>query len=210
MKKIALVLVVVILTLSLVSCASGEIKSKNKFTKLRDNEVLVIGTENTSFKNFEDETVTVKELTYILSKTYTLRRSSYDNNSDSVLYNGYYYYWTTSTQTEKMVLGHQTTKNVYTYEYMPIIENESVLVKVTNLTKVSFDYEGGWIEKVATTNTVLNGYFTSFATLVNDCPALADLIDLSPVEKYYVDVTVADTITTTRNTFNSYYYIEEK
>ena len=208
-EKTLLLLLTVIMIFTLVSCNSKKMETKNKFTRLGDAEILTIGTTGTRFMNYEKETVTVKELTYTLAVTYTLHKATYDYG-ESVLYGGYYYYWTTSNQTETQELGKQTTKKTYIYEYLPYKENENVAVKTNVLTKVSFDYEGGWIEKNVDVTTILNGYFDSFEALKLACPQIAELIDTKPTRKYYVDVTVPDNLVSSEEFYDSYYYIEEK
>ena len=210
MKKILLLALAAIMILSLVACGSKEMKTKNKFTALGDGEVLTIGESGAQFVNREKESVTIQTLSYTQSVTYTLRRSYYSSSQDEVLYNSYYYSWTTNTQTETQELGKKTTKTIYTYEYLPYKEDESVAVKTNILTKVSFDYDGGWIEKPVEVTINLSGYFESFNTLKSACPQLAELIDTKPTQKYYVDVTIPDSITSSETFYNSYYYIEER
>lgn len=212
MKKLFLILLSALMLLSLASCDSGsDMESANRFIALKDDEVLTVGTNQDVFMNYEDEREENKQLTYTLSVTYTLNRTSYENGYyDSVYYNGYYYYWTSDKQTETEELGKQTTKTVYTYEYLPFGENEKVLVKTTVLTKVSCDYKGGWFEKTHEATLKLNGYFNSFDQLKNDCPLLADKIDISGKEKLYVDVTIPDRITSYEEFYEIYYYIEKK
>lgn len=208
MKKFFLFLLTAVMTLSLVSCNQST-GSQNSFIALGNDEVLTVGDNNTRFMNYEDETVEVKELTYTLKVKHTLRRTSY-YDSDYVLYKGYYYYWETDVQTETQELGKKTTQRIYQYEYLPYIENENILVKCTVTTKTSFDYEGGWIEKTADVKTSLNGYFASFEALKKECPELADKIDTTSTNNYYIDVTVPDKITTSTDFYDTYYYIEKK
>ena len=211
MKKLLVFLLAVAMTLCFASCSSngGSSSSSNHLIALADNEVLNVG--NNSFMNYEDETETVQTLTVTLSVTYTLNRSYYESYSDAVYYNGYYYYWTIENTTETQTLGKATTKNVYTYSYLPYGENEKVLVKTTTARQTTYDYEGGWVEKPITVDTNLNGYFASFSKLESDCPDLAKTVKEAPTsKKYYVDVTTPDSTTSSKNFYDTYFYVEKK
>ena len=163
--------------------------------------------------NYHDENVSVRNLTYVQSVTYTLHRyyyPDYSGGTEYVKYGNYCYYWTTETTRASEKLGNQITKTTYTHSYLPYLENEGVDIKTTATTEVSFDYDGGWVEKDVTVTTILNGYFDSFASLKHLCPDLADQIDTRATRQYYVDVTVQDNISSYHNFYDTYYYIEKK
>lgn len=210
MKKLLAFLLAVTMTFCFAACAMSDTSSSsNRLVFLDDNEVLNVG--NRSFMNYEDENETIQTLTYVNSVTYTLNRSYYENSSDSVYYGGYYYYWTTANSSETLTLGKATTKTVYTYAYLPYGENEKILVKSTVATKTSYDYDGGWIEKPVAVETVLNGYFTSFTKLASACPELAQKVnEAATAKKYYIDVSTPDTISSSENFYDTYFYIEKK
>ncbi|MBQ8739337.1 MAG: hypothetical protein IJZ04_07560 [Clostridia bacterium] len=210
MKKVLLFALVAIMLLGLVSC--GNQSSKNKFIKLKDNEVLKIGQNSRPIMNYENESKTVKYVTYTSAVTYTLKRSFYQNanGSQTVEYNNYYYYWEATATTQEKILGNQTTTTVYTYEYLPYGESEDLLLKATTHTHVSFDYDGGWLELPCDVTTNLSNYFASFQELEEKCPDLAKLIDTSKTQKVYVDIIVPDTISSSETYHSTYYYIEEK
>lgn len=211
MKKTLLIICMAIMILMLASCNSSEIKSNNTFTSLSDNEILTVGSQRVRYMNYQTENTTVSTLTYPIYITYRLNRSYYSDYTNSVKYGDYYYYWSTDeTTNESVELGHKTTKTTHTYAYLPYLENEGVSIKETIVTEVSFDHEGGWIEKETEVNIILNGYFASFDAIKSVCPELAAKIDTNTTRKYYVDVTIPDDIITNRQFYDSYYYIEKK
>ncbi len=209
MKKFICFLLLAITILPLFSC-TNDIETNNTFTRLKDNEVLTAN--NSRYMNLETETETIQELEYIISVSYTLYRSSYSPSSTntSIYYNGYYYYWIASSITEKEQLGLQTVKSTTVYEYLPLVESESVVIRSITKTETTFDYKGGWIEKDVEVKTNLSGFFSSFDILKTDCPELAELIDTDNTRKYYIDVTVPDNITYNSHQINSYYYIDKR
>ena len=211
MKKIAVLLLATIMLMSLISCGADDPVPNNTFISLSNDEILYIGQNSGRFMNYEDENVTIDKLNYVYAEEYTLWRSySPSSYYDYVEYEGYYYYWNKYTTNENVELGERTTTTNYSYSYLPYLENEGVDIKVTAKTTVSFDYEGGWIEKDVTVDIDLNGYFESFEALKTACPELAKKIDTTTTRKYYVDVTIPDNIATEHNFYDKYYYIEKK
>lgn len=206
MKKLLLIFIALAMSFSIVACGSHK-----EFVELGADKVLVIGNTGERFMNHISENETVSTLTYALSVTHTLHRSSYSysTNGSYVQHDGYYYYWDTETQYETEELGKKTTKNTFTYSYLPYGDDENIAVKTTVLTEVSYDYSGGWIEKNVNVSTDLNGYFSSFAILKAACPELAEMIDVSTTRKYYVDVTTPKSIYNDETYYNTYYYIEK-
>ena len=212
MKKFLLICLALSMVLCLGACTSSATSSKNKFVALEDDEILVVGSASKPFMNYENEQETIRTLSYTVSVTYTLQRSYHDYGyqNDAVLYNNYYYYWSVDTQSATQELGTETVKKVYQYFYLPYGESENVVVKSVVRTQVSYDYDGGWVEKDVKVNTDLGGYFATFESLKAQCPELAEKIDVNTTRKYYVDTTTPDHVSTDEKFYDSYYYIEEK
>jgi hypothetical protein len=211
MKKIAVLLLATIMLMSLISCGADGPIPNNTFISLSNDEILYIGQNGGHFMNYEDKNVTIDKLNYVYAEEYTLWRNySPSSYYDYVEYEGYYYYWSKQTTNETVELGERTMTTIFSYSYLPYLENEGVDVKVTAKTTVSFDYEGGWIEKDTAVDINLNGYFESFEALKTACPELAKKINTTTTRKYYVDVTIPDNIETEHNFYNTYYYIEKK
>ena len=209
MKKTILLLLLTAILLSFASCSMSNDPPINKFIELKNNETLYIGETQEQFMNYENVVETVETLTYPIAVTYTLQRSSVET-PNSVSYKNQYYYWEEVAQTTTQTLGKSTETTTYKFSYLPYGENENVAIKATVYTSVSYDYEGGWIEKDVAVTCNLNGFFASTSTLQQACPALAEKINLRTTRQYYVDTTTPDNIWTEQEFYDSYYYIEEK
>ena len=205
MKKTLILLILTLTVFALASCAKS-----NEFIALDKDEVLVIGNDQKSFMNYEDETEEISTLNYTLSVTYTLQRYSYQRYGDEVYYKNYYYRWNTETCQETEMLGTKTVKQSYTYSYLPYGEDEKIVVKATVSTNTSYDYEGGWVEKPVEVIINLNGYFSDISAIQTNCPELAEIISLESTRKYYIDTTTPDEISSSKEFYNTYYYIEKK
>ena len=214
MKKqlIASILLVAIIFASFALTACSNTSSgANKFIELKDSEHIKVGSVKQPFMNYESRDESIGTLTYVVSATYTLRRttSSYSLPALYVSYEGYYYYWESDVRNDTIELGTITTTKLTKYSYLPYSENENVIIKKTQTTKTSYDYSGGWIEKPASVTINLSGYFNNFADLREECPALASLIDATENRKYYVDTYTPEQIQSTEQFYDSYYYIEK-
>ncbi len=204
MKKLLAIALCLSFALSVAACGAPETDFKSL-----DGKTLFVGS-SASFTDVTDSIQTKAYLTYEVAVTYTLRRSSYGSNYDSVQVGSYYYYWETDTVTQEQQLGNRTTKTTVKHKYLPFgAEPENVMVKTTTVTEVSFDFAGGFVEKPRTVTINLNGYFASFDALKTASEELAARIDTSETKKYFVDTHIPVDIRTTENSYKStYYYFE--
>ena len=202
MKKLVVFLSCLVL---LLATATGCTKKEtNSFIDLKKKQSLFVGADN-SFVNSEITTTTESSLTYTLSVAYTLRRATYFVEN-SVSYQSYYYYWEVGEVTDNQILGNKTVTTSTTYSYLPYGEDENIMVKAKTEVKTEYSYKGGWVEKSFAYQTNLNGYFSSFSTLENFCPELADNIDTSGTKKYYIDVTTPTATYINVEDFKATYY----
>lgn len=205
MKKLLAVLIILATTVMLFSCG-GPV---NTFVDLKDNQALVVTSSSTPFVNLEDTDTSDYNLSYVKSVVYTLNRSYY-SSSNGIEYEGYYYYWSTNETTDTEVLGTKTTKSAVKYSYIPLIESESIIVKATQTQSVTFSFTGGEITKDVAITYELGGYFTDIDALKTASEDIYNMINHSTTRKYYVDTTLPEQKYSNTNTYNSFYYLEER
>ncbi|MBO5743418.1 MAG: hypothetical protein J6R68_03960 [Clostridia bacterium] len=188
-----------------------EDNSIKKPVALANDECLVVGEHR--FINNEITNRTIVKETLILKNVYTLRRQNYEPYSgiDFVKINEYYYYWETTTTTTEIEIGTLVTTTKTKYSYLPYKENQEILVmrEATESKEYYENVEGGWKSNTFQYEIKLSGFYASFNTLKEAQPALAELINTTGVEKYYVETEFPNRITNTSESFNTYYYIEK-
>ncbi len=217
MKRILILTLAALMLLTCTACnAAKDTEDEttaaeiNRFTAMENDVTLYVGA-NAVFTNYEIENKTEQYLTYLISVTYTLRRTSYNFSEEipSVEYDGYYYYWETDDVYEEILLGERTVKNTYEYAYMPYGDKNNISVRMIRTTETTYDYEGGFISKDFDYTVDVGHYFDSWSELRMLCPELAKLVNTTGTKKYYVDVTTPTTTSYNTESFtDTYYYFE--
>lgn len=210
LKKIGVMSILFASMFSLVGCEKETEKEENseevrELTSLKNNEVLVVGSE--SFSNYVDVNTTISVITYTKEIVYSLYRTSYDR-TNSVNYNGYYYSWESNRVEDELLLGSKRQTTEYTYKYLAYEDNQKILVKSVVKTSYKYSYTGGWKVIDPKYTFDLNGYFESTDDLMEKCPLLMQQINTSETYRYYVDTNTPEYISNNKNTYTTYYYIQ--
>lgn len=212
MKRMLALALIAVMALSFVACnMGGSVDGINHYIPLEHEQTLNVGGQNV-YVNNERETVTEEYLTYLVSATYSLRRTSLilDSNTPYVSYEGDYYYWVSDFVYDEELLGEKKVVTSNTYEYLPYGEAHShISVRQTQKVETTYDYEGGFVTKPFEYTVQLSYDFNSFTDLEEKCPELARLIDTTGSKKYYVDVTTPTTVKYNTSSYtDTYFYLE--
>ncbi len=211
MKRVVTFVVVFCFLIILFGCSnkSSPESTTREYKSLTKEQVLVLSTG----ERFANNTTTEESdsyLTKIIARTYNLVKSSSQTNfPGEVQYQSYWYRITSTQTTDQELLGKRTVAVDTNYAYLIYTEDESLSVKTTTVTKTTFDYKGGWVERYYQRTINLNGYFASEEELYSVIPEFASQIDSDNIEKYYIDVTVPTATITNYQQVNTFYYFDK-